>query len=220
MIDSVTKGAWSPGSLSTGQSSSCSRSNRRRRSRSSGSAMKNRIWRAKPLLFLGGRELAVPLRRIEEVRHFLLRQVEHVLQRLENAQFLAGRLAIRHHHRDSQPEGQLARGLVGEAIDDGRQDVLEAVRLGHALCRVLDGELEIVGVDAVELGPLEDLAVDLLHLDAVDASVGGGGEDHRLEERRLARRVSEVDTTLVAHSATVSLLRRSLSTIDEAAVRR
>src|SRR5205085_6518743 len=92
-----------------------------------------------------------------------------------------------------QPEGQLARGLVREAVDDGGQDVLEAVRLRHPASGVLDGRLQVVGLDAVELGTLEDAAVDLLQLDLVDGAVGRGGEDHRLEERRLPRRVAEMD---------------------------
>ena len=77
--------------------------------------------------------------------------------------------------------------------------MLEAVRLGDALGRVLDGLLQIIGVDAVELGSLEDLPVDLLDLDAVDPAVGRRRQDHRLEERSLLRRVLEVD--VIRHAA-------------------
>lgn len=140
-------------------------------------------------------------RGLEEPGHVGLGQIERVLQRLQDAELARIGDPVCERDGRGQPEGQLARGLVGQPLGERRQQVHQIVGPGDLLGGVGDGGLQIGGMDAVELGPLEDAAVDLLDLGLGDFSVGHRGQHHGLEERGLPRGVSEVNVLAARHAA-------------------
>src|SRR5438105_1359446 len=177
---------------------------RRSTSRSSSGAMKNGICSAiadepDASARFGRRQRGPLAGQLEEPRHVGVLQLELLLERLQELQLGRWGALVGPGDRGRQAERQLARGTVGQAFRDRAQDGGQLARPGHLLRGVGDGLPEVAGMDAAELGPLEHPAVDLLDLDLADVSVRPRGEDHRLEQRRLARLVGEVDVAVLAH---------------------
>src|SRR5205085_7855742 len=104
-------------------------------------------------------------------RDVVVAEVERLLQRLEEPQLGGRRPAVRPGDGRSQPEGELARRLVGQPLRDRGEDVRKVSGVRDLLRGVRDRLSQIACVDAMELRPLEDTAIDLLDLDLADVSV-------------------------------------------------